>query len=224
MEILFKSIHYKLRISQMDILEVAELERRGIISEEVCEVFEKAERLYGKRKRKQNILKWWLGWSNHRKLVKVLRETRLDIRKSKHVTVNSATPVVTEVKDYKADEYLLEDVEVSYRPFDDTIEDFDDDDYREELRLAEEEAEFEFVSIEVVNELDEVKLSLDAADNDEEQILIDFAANQMERMNMIRENLLAIPSEIESFSVDNILTLPLGQRWMLFAQWKRSYQ
>ena len=218
MEVLFESLQYKLRNSQTDILKVAELKRRGVISEDICEVFENAERIHGKRKRKENILKWWLGWSNHRQLFKVLRETRLDLRKSK------VTPAATEIKDDKADEFLPEDVEVPYRPSDDMIEDIDDEDYREELRLAQEQAEIEVLPGDVVNEVDEVQLPLDAAENDEEQILIDFAKNQMERMNLIRDQLLAMPNEIECVSADQILTLPLGQRWMLFAQWKRAYQ
>ena len=221
MEVLFESLQYKLRNSQTDILKVAELKRRGVISEEICKIFENAERLQGKHKRQENILKWWLGWSNHRQLFKILRETRLDLRK------NQVNQAATAIKDEKVDEYLPEDVEVPCRTYaDDMIEDIDDiddEDYREELRLAQEQAKTEVLPGDV-DEVDELQLPIDAAVNDEEQTLIDFAKNQMEQMNLIREQLLAMPNEIEFVSADKILTLPLTKRWMLFAQWKRAYQ
>ena len=221
MEVLFESLQYKLRNSQTDILKVAELKRRGVLSEEICKIFENAERLQGKHKRQENILKWWLGWSNHRQLFKILRETRLDLRK------NQVNQAATAIKDEKVDEYLPEDVEVPCRTYaDDMIEDIDDiddEDYREELRLAQEQAKTEVLPGDV-DEVDELQLPIDAAVNDEEQTLIDFAKNQMEQMNLIREQLLAMPNEIEFVSADKILTLPLTKRWMLFAQWKRAYQ
>ena len=221
MEVLFESLQYKLRNSQTDILKVAELKRRGVISEEICKIFENAERLQGKHKRQENILKWWLGWSNHRQLFKILRETRLDLRK------NQVNQAATSIKDEKVDECLPEDVEVPCRTYaDDMIEDIDDiddEDYREELRLAQEQAKTEVLPGDV-DEVDELQLPIDAAVNDEEQTLIDFAKNQMEQMNLIREQLLAMPNEIEFVSADKILTLPLTKRWMLFAQWKRAYQ
>ena len=40
---------------------------------------------------------------------------------------------------------------------------------------------------------------------------------------MIRDQQLDVPNRIVSVSADQILTLPLGQRWMLFAQWMHSY-
>ena len=218
MEVLFESLQYKLRNSQTDILKVAELKRRGVLSEEICKIFENAERLQGKHKRQENILKWWLGWSNHRQLFKILRETRLDLRK------NQVNQAATAIKDEKVDEYLPEDVEVPCRTYaDDMIEDIDDEDYREELCLAQEQAKMEVLPGDV-DEVDELQLPIDAAVNDEEQTLIDFAKNQMEQMNLIREQLLAMPNEIEFVSADKILTLPLTKRWMLFAQWKRAYQ
>ena len=218
MEVLFESLQYKLRNSQTDILKVAELKRRGVISEEICKIFENAERLQGKHKRQENILKWWLGWSNHRQLFKILRETRLDLRK------NQVNQAATSIKDEKVDECLTEDVEVPCRTYaDDMIEDIDDEDYREELCLAQEQAKMEVLPGDV-DEVDELQLPIDAAVNDEEQTLIDFAKNQMEQMNLIREQLLAMPNEIEFVSADKILTLPLTKRWMLFAQWKRAYQ
>ena len=42
-------------------------------------------------------------------------------------------------------------------------------------------------------------------------------------MKMIRDKQLDVPNRIVSVSADQILTLPLGQRWMLFAQWMHSY-
>ena len=111
MEVLFESLQYKLRNNQTNILKVAELKGIGVISEEICRIFENAERLQGKHKRQENILKWWLGWSNHRQLFKILRETRLDLRK------NQVNHAATAIKNEKVDEYLPEDVEVPCRTY-----------------------------------------------------------------------------------------------------------
>ena len=250
MKELSESLQYKLRNSPTDIFEVAELKRRGVISEEICEVFENAERIHGKRNRKGNVLKWWLGWSNHRQLFKVLRETRRDLHKSK-VTPSATTEIqdfadgdfyeeldgnmskiddVLDADDLKelrlAQEAVLfgggvQDEDFNYHDFLKDLghyEDVADGDYNEEFCFTKEQAEIKLLP----GDVDQVPL--DAGENDEEQTLIDFAKNQMERMKQIREQLLDMPNTIKCVSADQILTLPLSQRWMLFARWKRAYQ
>jgi peptidyl-tRNA hydrolase len=80
MEVQIGSIKFHMRQTKSEIFKISDLKRRGVISAEICEVFEEAERQRIKRKRKDNILEWWLGWSNHRQLLKVFRETRMQNR------------------------------------------------------------------------------------------------------------------------------------------------
>ena len=239
MKILYRSLHSK---SQIDMFQIYELKRRGVISEEICEVFENAERLHSKRKPQENILKWWLGWSNHRQLLKVLRETRLDLRKSQVTPAEMKDDKVedAQVPNPTADDHSFEE-ELYYAVEQLAIDDVSDGDYLdfadgdlledddvvdiiEDVHDADGLVEEEF-DLEVWPEdFDEVPLPLDAAENDAEQTLIDFAKNQMERMKLIRDQKLDVPNEIVRVSADQILKLPLGQRWMLFAHWMHSYQ
>lgn len=225
MEVLYSSIQYKFRLTQsMEGLKVEDLQMRGIISTEIGAVFSMAQQRQPKRGRKSsNILKWWLGWSNHSQLLKLLRETRLEILKTQVVK----TSVV--MKTEKVEEFLPDDMEVADHVDDDIVEDLiDDEDYGEELRLAQKEADIVASPEDVVEDKDDFQLRLDAAIvQHEDQSLIDFAKNQMQRMQLIRDLLLNRPPNTsflaEFISPDQILKLPLGQRWMLFAHWKHRY-
>ena len=109
MEVQIGLIYTKMHNTQFEILKIAELKRRNVISAEISEVFEHAEKARKiKQKRKDNILKWWLGWSNYRQLLKVLRETRIEHRfRSQQVA-----KAVTSMKEENTFEFLPEDTEM----------------------------------------------------------------------------------------------------------------
>lgn len=228
MEVQIDVIQCKMSQTQFEILQVAELKRKGVISAEISEVFEHANRRQCKQKRKDNILKWWLGWSNHRQLLKVLREMRMNYRNRSQVA-----KAVTAMKEESAFEFLPEDIEMPDRIDNDMNEDIvDDEDYPEELRLAREEISSVVLPNPVSDNVDDGEYvpwcqSEEGHEDMEDKIFSNFAQNQMERMQYIRDLLLAMQYETyepEDFSADEIMTLPLSKRWMLFAQWKRSYQ
>jgi hypothetical protein len=61
----------------------------------------------------------------------------------------------------------------------------------------------------------------------EEETLVNFAKNQLNRMEFVRDLLSTIPNDAcleESFHGSQITTMPLRQRWMLFKKWKRVYR
>ena len=137
------------------------MKRRGVISAEICEVFEEAERQRIKRKRKDNILEWWLGWSNHRQLLKVFRETRMQNRLKQ---VNEASAVTTKERDSTDTRDVEENWEKPDSTAEDEVEDIvidDDEDFQEELRLAQEEAKIETTPDEAFED-DELNLNLDS--------------------------------------------------------------
>ena len=183
MKVLLESHQSKIRNSQTEIFQVAELKRRSFISQEICDVFENAER----RKPEENILKWWLGWSNHRQLLKVLRETRLDRR----------TPAATEMEEDKAEDVQVIADDRSFEELCLALEQlaigdvFDGDyfDFDDEESLEEDDNVIEDVHDAEAQEEEDLEdsLPLDAAGYDEDQTLIDFAKNQMKRMKMIRD-------------------------------------
>jgi hypothetical protein len=73
----------------------------------------------------------------------------------------------------------------------------------------------------------DIRLRLDTAVNEEDKSLLSFAKNQIQQMQYIRDLLLDEENDIfqeDNFSADRIMTMPLSQRWMLFGQWKRSYE
>ena len=220
-------IQSKNRNTQQEVLKVGELRRRNIISAEICEVFEQAERRQEKQKKKRNrednILKWWLGWSNHRQLLKVLRETRMEHNKRSQMTKKIAA-----VMEENIVENLQEDMEGPYRNVDDIIEEtIDDEDYREEIRIAKQEANLEIMDNNSIENNGDIRLRLDTAVNEEDKSLLSFARNQIQQMQYIRDLLLDEENDIfqeDNFSADRIMTMPLSQRWMLFGQWKRSYE
>jgi hypothetical protein len=220
-------IQSKNRNTQQEVLEIGELRRRNIISAEMCEVFEQAERRQEKQKKKRNrednILKWWLGWSNHRQLLKVLRETRMEHNKRSQMTKKIAA-----VMEENIVENLQEDMEGPYRNVDDIIEEtIDDEDYREEIRIAKQEANLEIMDNNSIENNGDIRLRLDTAVNEEDKSLLSFARNQIQQMQYIRDLLLDEENDIfqeDNFSADRIMTMPLSQRWMLFGQWKRSYE
>lgn len=227
MEVQISLINTKMHNTQFEILKVHELKRRNIISAEISEVFEQAEKRQAKQKRKDNILKWWLGWSNHRQLLKVLRETRIENRYRSQVA-----RAVTAIKEQNAVEFLPEDHEELDCDNNDMIKDIiDDEDYTEELRLAREEIS-DVAPPEQNNNVDDGEYvpwtqAEEEPKDIEEKLFADFANNQMERMQYIRDLLLAMPYDdyqMEDFSADQIMYMPLNKRWMLFAQWKRLYQ
>ena len=169
---------------------------------------------------------WNGGWDGRitgNILLKVLRETRLDLR----------TPAATAMEEDKAeyvqviaDDRSFEELCLALEQlaigdvFDGDYFDFDD-----EESLEEDDNVIEDVHDAEAQEEEDLEdsLPLNAAGYDEDQTLIDFVKNQMERMKMIRDQQLDVPNRILSVSADQILTLPLGQRWMLFAQWMHSY-
>jgi hypothetical protein len=220
-------IQSKNRNTQQEVLEIGELRRRNIISAEMCEVFAQAERRQEKQKKKRNrednILKWWLGWSNHRQLLKVLRETRMEHNKRSQMTKKIAA-----VMEENIVENLQEDMEGPYRNVDDIIEEtIDDEDYREEIRIAKQEANLEIMDNNSIENNGDIRLRLDTAVNEEDKSLLSFARNQIQQMQYIRDLLLDEENDIfqeDNFSADRIMTMPLSQRWMLFGQWKRSYE
>ena len=220
-------IQSKNRNTQQEVLKVGELKRRNIISAEMCEVFEQAEQRQEKQKKKRNrednILKWWLGWSNHRQLLKVLRETRME-----HSKRSQMTKKIAAVMEETIVENLQEDMEGPYRNVDDIIEEtIDDEDYREEIRIAKQEANLEIMDNNSIENNGDIRLRLDTAVNEEDKSLMSFAKNQIQQMQYIRDLLLDEENDIfqeDDFSADRIMTMPLSQRWMLFGQWKRSYE
>ena len=220
-------IQSKNRNTQPEVLKVGELKRRNIISADMFEVFEQAERRQEKQKKKRNrednILKWWLGWSNHRQLLKVLRETRMEQNKRSQMTKQIAAVIEENIV-----ENLQEDMEGAYRNVDDIIEEtIDDEDYREEFRLAKQEANLEIMDNNSIEKNGDIRVRLDTAVNEEDKSLMRFAKNQIQQMQYIRDLLLDEENDIfqeDDFSADRIMTMPLSQRWMLFGQWKRSYE
>ena len=52
MEVQIGSIKFHIRQTRSEILKISDLKRRGVISAEICEVFEEAERQRIKRKHK----------------------------------------------------------------------------------------------------------------------------------------------------------------------------
>lgn len=222
MEVLYNSIQAKIRYTQsFDVLKVVELKNRAIIHVDVYNAFLSAEKRQPQKRKNTNILKWWLGWSNHRQLLKVLRETRLNIYK------NQVAKAAAAVEEEKLEEDQIE--QIRDRDDDDIDEDIiDDEDYREELRLAKEQVDVVDACPENVDEDDDdFERRLEVAASHEDKSLIDFAKNQVQRMHMIRDLLLSMPPDTnvtESVSANEILTLPLSNRWMLFAHWKRTYQ
>ena len=227
MDVQIGSIKFHVRQTKSEILKISDLKRRGVISAEIYEVFEEAERKRIKRKRKDNILEWWLGWSNHRQLLKVFRETRMQNRLKQ---VNEASAVTTKERDSTDTRDVEENWEKPDSTAEDEVEDIvidDDEDFQEELRLAQEEAKIETTPDEAFED-DELNLNLDSPTiNGEEQILIGFAKKQLERMGFVRDLLSSIPNEAcleEDFQADQIMVMPLRERWMLFGQWKRVYR
>jgi len=229
MEVQIGSIKFHMRQTKSEIFKISDLKRRGVISAEICEVFEEAERKRIKRKRKDNILEWWLGWSNHRQLLKVFRETRMQNRLKQ---VNEASAVTTKKRDSTDTRQVVEEnwEEPDSTASDDEVEDIvidDDEDFQEELRLAQEEAKIETTPDEAFED-DELNLNLDSPTiNGEEKILLGFAKKQLERMGFVRDLLSSISNEAcleEDFQADQIMVMPLRERWMLFGQWKRVYR
>ena len=227
MEVQIGSIKFHMRQTKSEIFKISDLKRRGVISAEICEVFEEAERQRIKRKRKDNILEWWLGWSNHRQLLKVFRETRMQNRLKQ---VNEASAVTTKERDSTDTREVEENCEELDSTAIDEVEDIvidDDEDFQEELRLAQEEAKIEITPNEA-SEDDELNLNLDCPTiNGEEKILMGFAKKQLERMGFVRDLLSSISNENcleEDFQADQIMVMPLRERWMLFGQWKRVYR
>jgi hypothetical protein len=228
MEVQIGSIKFHIRQTKSEILKISDLKRRGV-SAEIYEVFEEAERKRIKRKRKDNILEWWLGWSNHRQLLKVFRETRMQNRLKQ---VNEASAVTTKKRDSTDTRQVVEEnwEEPDSTASDDEVEDIvidDDEDFQEELRLAQEEAKIETTPDEAFED-DELNLNLDSPTiNGEEKILLGFAKKQLERMGFVRDLLSSISNEAcleEDFQADQIMVMPLRERWMLFGQWKRVYR
>jgi hypothetical protein len=139
---------------------------------------------------------------------------------------------VTAIKEQNAVEFLPEDHEELDCDNNDMIKDIiDDEDYTEELRLAREEIS-DVAPPEHNNNVDDGEYvpwtqAEEEPKDIEEKLFADFANNQMERMQYIRDLLLAMPYDnyqMEDFSADQIMSMPLSKRWMLFAQWKRLYQ
>jgi hypothetical protein len=226
MELQIGFIQKNIRKTHSEIVKLADLKRRGVISAEICHVFEKAERYWVKRKRKENVLEWWLGWTNHRQLLKVFRETRMENRSK----IGEVTAVFTADESDSANAHNLEDnCEDSELTAIDSIEDIvfdDDEDFQEELRVAQEKTKVKTTSDEASEKKDPT-LRFDNSVTVEEETLVDFAKNQLNRMEFVRDLLSAIPNDAcleESFHVGQILTMSLRQRWMLFRKWKRSYQ
>ena len=229
MDVQIGSIKFHVRQTKSEILKISDLKRRGVISAEIYEVFEEAERKRIKRKRKDNILEWWLGWSNHRQLLKVFRETRMQNRLKQ---VNEASAVTTKERDSTDTRQVVEEnwEEPDSTASDDEVEDIvidDDEDFQEELRLAQEEAKIETTPDEAFED-DELNLNLDSPTiNGEEKILLGFAKKQLERMGFVRDLLSSISNEAcleEDFQADQIMVMPFRERWMLFDQWKRVYR
>jgi hypothetical protein len=231
MEMQIGFIQQNIRKTFSEIVKLADLKRRGVISAEICDVFEKAERYWVKRKRKENVLEWWLGWTNHRQLLKVFRETRIENR----CQIGEVTAVFTaDESDSAIAHNLEENCEDSEVTAIDSIEEIvfdDDEDFKEELRVAQEKTKVKTTSDEASEKKDPTLHFDKTAVSLEEETLVDFAKNQLNRMEFVRDLLSAIPNASpndacleESFDVGQILTMPLRQRWMLFRKWKRSYQ
>ena len=223
MEVLVKVIQVKIRNMYSEILQVSELNKKGIISAEVRQVFEEAEKRKAKRKKKKvNILKLWLGWDNLRQLLQVLRELRLTVH-SQSATKREKSSTTAKTAQL-AEEFQPENGEILDRFGDLLVEDWllDDEDLEDDQAEAiaavcsaeckEEEGDEE-------EDCDEIMSFEDVADNDERN-LVEFANNQLERMQQIRDRLLAIPDEEEREDVSEkqILSIPLSKRWLLFSR------
>ena len=121
------SIQSHIRQTHSDMLKIADLKRRGVLSADICKVLENAEQYWVKqRKSKTNILQWWLGWSNHRQLLKIFRETRMGNRRIQ--ICEAATVRKTEESDDATDaQHLEENDEESDWDASDVDEEIDDD-------------------------------------------------------------------------------------------------
>lgn len=226
MEMQIGFIQQNIRKTYSEIFQIADLKRRGVISAEICDVFEKAERYWVKRKRKENVLEWWLGWNNHRQLLKVFRETRMENRNQ----MCEVFAVITADKSDSADDQHLEDnCEESDLTAIDSVEDIfiDDEDFQEELRVAQEKTKVKTTPDEGSEKKDTTLHFDNTAVTVEEETLVNFAKNQLNRMEFVRDLLSTIPNDAcleESFHGSQITTMPLRQRWMLFGKWKRVYR
>ena len=111
----------------------------------------------------------------------------------------------------------------------DSVEDIvidDDEDFQEELRVAQEKMKMKTMPDEA-SEKKDLNLHFDNTAVNLEEEMLGFAKHQLNRMEFVRYLLSSIPNEAyseESFQIDQIMTLPLRQRWMLFGQWKRVYR
>ncbi len=229
MEIQTRSIQMKIRKIYTETLKVSELKKRGVISPEMLRAFEEEEQNQFKRKgRKMNILKWWLGWDNHRQLLKVLRELRLSVHSQAAREASDPVPNQETEEDYLPNNDRpgrgvdLEDVII-----DDVIDEEDlkdeepgpafgalpSDVLEEEASGANKEAD-EHEDDEIVRE---VLARPDNIDKEEKDI-IDFANNQLERMQLIRDQLLSMPDQDIDVSPEYILSISHGQRWLVFVQ------
>jgi hypothetical protein len=145
-----------------------------------------------------------------------------------HNKRSQMTKKIAAVMEENIVENLQEDMEGPYRNVDDIIEEtIDDEDYREEIRIAKQEANLEIMDNNSIENNGDIRLRLDTAVNEEDKSLMSFAKNQIQQMQYIRDLLLDEENDIfqeDNFSADRIMTMPLSQRWMLFGQWKRSYE
>ena len=218
MESCMKDMQVKLRSVQSQTLNIKELRDRKVISHEMYKAFEEAKQIGYRRRKKENVLEWWLGWWDHGQLLKLSRQIRLDV-------CQNMAKAAAITKEDEIEEDVQEDFERPCTYDDDIIEDIDDEDYSQELNLAGVQSIFE--STPEANVQKDEQLIFDDLD-DEEQSLSAFAKGQSKRMDFIRNQLLTIPPETpylnENIYPNNVIELPFIQRWMLFAEWKRKYQ
>lgn len=203
MDTLVELIKEKTEAIGVEVMEVSELRRKGVICAETARAFEQGD---CRRRRRKNVLKWWLGWENHRQLVKVLRKVRMTVRNQPTVEVDAAV------------DFLQFDEEVPNR-MGDVITDvlIDDDDLSVELSEASNEPQQP--PVEVEERKTECVEVLPNSVNDEEFDLIRFFKNQSERMQMMRDRLLAMPDDPELYvPPEEIFSIPPTLRWLLFAR------
>ena len=242
MEVLIRSIQSKIRNMYAENLKISDLKRRHVITAEICDVFDELERTLNKRKgKKVNVLKWWLGWENHRQLLKIMRQKQMCVRSYGASLGSNQLTEDEKPNDERNPEEDMEDItdhDAHHMVSDaDLIDDVVDAEYfNEELPQAMELIEDPVLNVKDDSEdIEDSPVRLDCPEqvDQDERALIDFANNQLQRMQLIRDYLLSMPSAededdfgmaLEYVEASEILSLPLNLRWLMYCNWKKRLQ
>ena len=220
---LFRSIQQKTRqVLHSANMTLDKLKETGIISDDVCQAFKSKVEWQQQTDSSENLLEWWIGWNNHRKLLKILRELKLSVHGGNYLQQQPETAETEAIKDPQSDDgeaetsedLLEEDLKI-------VVLNDDDDEEDQSSRST-------MTFVPTKDEEDEPGADdfhpICLADEDHEVVdLIDWAKNQMERMKNIREHLASLPAMKEEevciiplMTKQHIMSVPLHQRWLIY--------